>query len=86
MDSRTFESNAMAGIGNFSGAHSKRGTPNKCQKAEYDNFLISMRVEQVNKSLKCDKTFKKPAFVYAANAINGRFNTDFTSKNVENHY
>ncbi|XP_039140442.1 uncharacterized protein At2g29880-like [Dioscorea cayenensis subsp. rotundata] len=65
---------------------SKRGTPNKRWKAEYDAFLIPILVEQVRKGLKCDKSFKRAAFVFAAVAVNARFNTEFSAENVENHY
>ncbi|KAJ0985961.1 hypothetical protein J5N97_004317 [Dioscorea zingiberensis] len=65
---------------------SKRGTPNKRWKPEYDNFFIPLLVEQANKGLKYDKTFKRPAFACAALAVNNHFNTNFTPENVENHY
>ncbi|KAH7669179.1 Myb/SANT-like domain-containing protein, partial [Dioscorea alata] len=65
---------------------SKRGTPNKRWKAEYNNFLIPLLLEQVRKGLKCDKSFKRAAFVFAAVAVNSRFNTEFNAENVENHY
>ncbi|KAH7663734.1 Myb/SANT-like domain-containing protein, partial [Dioscorea alata] len=42
--------------------------------------------EQVRKGLKCDKSFKRAAFVYAAVAVNSRFGTEFSAENVENHY
>ncbi|XP_039133280.1 uncharacterized protein LOC120270346 [Dioscorea cayenensis subsp. rotundata] len=80
MDGTTVE------IGSSSGARAKRGTPNKSWKTEYDDFLIPVLVEQVKKGMKCDKTFKKPAFVYAASAVNARFKTNYTAYNVENHY
>ncbi|XP_039138787.1 uncharacterized protein At2g29880-like [Dioscorea cayenensis subsp. rotundata] len=65
---------------------SKRGTPNKRWKGEYDSFLIPLLVEQVKKGMKCDKSFKRAAFNFAAVAVNSRFNTDFSAENVENHY
>ncbi|XP_039115840.1 uncharacterized protein LOC120251371 [Dioscorea cayenensis subsp. rotundata] len=65
---------------------SKRGTPNKQWKAEYDSFLIPILLEQVRKWLKCDKSFKRATFVFAAVAVNARFNTEFSAENVENHY
>ncbi|KAJ0965638.1 hypothetical protein J5N97_026776 [Dioscorea zingiberensis] len=71
---------------NVSSRPSKRGTPNKRWKPELDEFLILILVDQANKGLKCDKTFKKPMFAFAANAINARFGTDFTPESVENHY
>ncbi|XP_039120400.1 uncharacterized protein LOC120256804 [Dioscorea cayenensis subsp. rotundata] len=80
MDGTTLE------ISSLSGARARRGTHNKCWKTEYDDFLIPVLVEQVKKGMKCDKTFKKPAFVYAASAVNARFKIDYTVDNVENHY
>lgn len=71
---------------NARAAKGKRGTPNKRWKAEFDNFLIPVLVEQANKGLKCDKSFKRVAFAHAASAVNTKFNTDFTAENVENHY
>ncbi|XP_039119012.1 uncharacterized protein LOC120255182 [Dioscorea cayenensis subsp. rotundata] len=64
----------------------KCGTPNKRWKAEFDNFLIPLLVEQANKGLKCDKSFKRVAFAHAASAMNTKFNTNFIVENVENHY
>lgn len=86
MGGHNIRKNAMVGIGNLTWAYTKRGTPNKCWKAKYDDFLIHVLVEQVNKGLKCHKMFKNSTFVYAANAINARFNTNFTDDNVNNHY
>ncbi|XP_039134234.1 uncharacterized protein LOC120271626 [Dioscorea cayenensis subsp. rotundata] len=71
---------------NARSAKGKRGTPNKRWKAKFDNFLIPVLVEQANKGLKCDKSFKRVAFAHAASAVNTKFNTDFTAENVENHY
>lgn len=65
---------------------SKRGTPNKRWKAEYDNFLIRLLVEQDRQGLKCDISFKRAAFFYVAVHVNSRFYTMFTVENVENHY
>ncbi|XP_039130813.1 uncharacterized protein LOC120267181 [Dioscorea cayenensis subsp. rotundata] len=59
---------------------------NKRWKTEFDNFLIPVLVEQANKGLKCDKSFKRVAFAHAASAVNTKFNTDFTAENIENHY
>ncbi|KAH7679248.1 Myb/SANT-like domain-containing protein [Dioscorea alata] len=36
--------------------------------------------------LKCDKSFKRAAFVFAAVSVNSRFDTEFSTENVENHY
>ncbi|XP_039138769.1 uncharacterized protein LOC120276102 [Dioscorea cayenensis subsp. rotundata] len=71
---------------NARAAKGKRGTPNKRWKAEFDNFLIPVLVEQANKGLKCDKSLKRVAFAHAASTVNTKFNTDFTAENVENHY
>ncbi|KAH7685606.1 Myb/SANT-like domain-containing protein, partial [Dioscorea alata] len=38
------------------------------------------------KGLQCDKSFKRAAFVFAAVTVNSRFNTEFNTENVENHY
>ncbi|XP_039134205.1 uncharacterized protein LOC120271588 [Dioscorea cayenensis subsp. rotundata] len=65
---------------------SKRGTPNKRWKPDYDNFLTPLLVEQARKGLKCDKSFKRAAFAFAAVQVNARFGTTFTVENVENHY
>ncbi|KAH7688926.1 Myb/SANT-like domain-containing protein, partial [Dioscorea alata] len=43
-------------------------------------------MEQVRKVLKCDKSFKRAAFVFTSVAVNSRFNTEFSAENVENHY
>ncbi|KAH7672132.1 hypothetical protein IHE45_09G033200 [Dioscorea alata] len=43
-------------------------------------------MEQVRKGLKCDKSFKRVAFVFAVVAVSSRFYTEFNSENVENHY
>lgn len=64
----------------------KQGTPNKRWKNEFDNLLIPLLVDQANKGLKCDKSFKQVAFTHAATAVNAKFGTDFTPENVENHY
>lgn len=63
---------------------SNGGNPNKRWKAEYDNYLIPLLVEQARKRLKCDKSFKCVAFSYAAIAVNARFNTEFTTEDMEN--
>lgn len=78
--------NSTHDAGNSKSDKSKRGTPNKRWKIKFDNFLIPLLVDQVNKGLKCDKSFKRAAFTYVASPINGRFGIDFTAKNVENHY
>lgn len=65
---------------------SKRGTPNKRWKAEFDRFLIPLLVDQVRKGLKCDKSFKRAAFGFATIVINAWFNSEFNTENVENHY
>ncbi|XP_039133563.1 uncharacterized protein LOC120270578 isoform X2 [Dioscorea cayenensis subsp. rotundata] len=72
--------------GGTSKAATKRGTPNKRWKPDFDNVLIPVLVEQVRQGLKCDKSFKRAAFGHAASAVNARFNTNFTPENVENHY
>ncbi|XP_039143525.1 uncharacterized protein LOC120280675 isoform X1 [Dioscorea cayenensis subsp. rotundata] len=72
--------------GGTSKAATKRGTPNKHWKPDFDNVLIPVLVEQVRQGLKCDKSFKRAAFGHAASAVNARFNTNFTPENVENHY
>ncbi|KAH7679037.1 hypothetical protein IHE45_06G033000 [Dioscorea alata] len=51
-------------------AKGKRGTPNKRRKNDFDNFLIPLLVDQANKGLKCDKSFKRIAFSHAASAVN----------------
>lgn len=51
---------------------SKRGTPNKRWKDEYDNFLIPLLVEQARKGLKCDKSFKRAVFAFTAIHVNSR--------------
>ncbi|XP_039141264.1 uncharacterized protein LOC120278583 [Dioscorea cayenensis subsp. rotundata] len=61
---------------------SKRGTPNKQWKVEYDSFLIPLLQEQVQKGLKCDISFKRAAFVFAVVAVNSRFNTEFSAENA----
>lgn len=67
-------------------ASNKHATPNKRWKPEYNNFLIPLLVDQGMKGFKCDKSFKRAAFAFAAVAVNTRFKTDFSPKNVENHY
>ncbi|XP_039134144.1 uncharacterized protein LOC120271521 [Dioscorea cayenensis subsp. rotundata] len=42
--------------------------------------------KQVKKGMKCDKSFKRAAFVFVAVAVNSRFDIDFSAENVENHY
>ncbi|XP_039120076.1 uncharacterized protein LOC120256443 [Dioscorea cayenensis subsp. rotundata] len=66
---------------------SKRGTPNKRWKTEYDNYLIPLLVDQVSKGLKCDKSFKREALMHVCTYhVNVKFNTEYTPENVENHY
>ena len=43
-------------------------------------------MDQTQKGLKCGKLFKQAAFAFTVVAINTRFNTDFSSENVENDY
>lgn len=76
----------LAGISTLSGLRAKCGTPNKHWKSEYDDFLIPIFAEHVNNGLKCDKSFKKPSFVYVSNVVNAKFKIDFIVDNVENHY
>lgn len=64
----------------------KRETPNKRRKAEHDDFLIPRFVEQARKWLKCDKSYKRSPFAYAAVPVNTKFKIDFSPKNIENHY
>lgn len=64
----------------------KRGTPKKRWKPDFDNFSIPVLVEHVRQIRKCDKSFKRARFGYAASAMNARFNTNFSVENVENHY
>ena len=64
----------------------KHGILNKWWKSGYDNFLIPFLVDQAQKGLKCDKSFKRAACAFIAVAINTRFKTDFNSEKVENHY
>ncbi|XP_039127572.1 uncharacterized protein LOC120263676 [Dioscorea cayenensis subsp. rotundata] len=67
------------------GGANKRGTPNRHWKPNFDNFLVLL-VEQVQRGLKCDKSFKRTAFSYAASTVNAHFRTNFSTDNVENHY
>lgn len=60
--------------------------PNKSWITGFDNFLILLLIDQAKKGLKCDKSFKRVAFSYITTTTNGRFNPDFISENVENHY
>lgn len=78
--------NRVSDVGCSKLTGNKRGTPNKRWKPEYDNFLITLLVDQGMKGFKCDKSFKRAAFAFAAVAVNTRFKTDFSPKNVENHY
>ena len=64
----------------------KRGSPNKRWKPNFDNFLIPLLVDQAQKGLKCDESFKRAAFAFTAVVVNTRFKTDFSPENVENHY
>ncbi|XP_039121005.1 uncharacterized protein LOC120257637 [Dioscorea cayenensis subsp. rotundata] len=64
----------------------KRGTPKKRWKPDFDNFSIPVLVEHVRQIRKCDKSFKRARFGYAASAMNAIFNTNFSVENVENHY
>lgn len=66
--------------------NNKRSTPNKRWKPEFDNFLILVLVDQASKGFKCDKSFKRVAFAFATTYVNTRFNTNFTTENIENHY
>ncbi|XP_039141232.1 uncharacterized protein LOC120278518 [Dioscorea cayenensis subsp. rotundata] len=62
---------------------SKRRTPNKRWKAEFDRFLIPLLVDQVRKGLKCDKLFERAGFAFVAVAVNSRFKTEFNAKNIK---
>ena len=62
----------MVEISNSFRAHARHDAPNILWKVEYDDFLIPLPVMQINNGLKCDKTFKKPVFVYVANTVNAR--------------
>lgn len=75
----------MHDVDNSQSGKAKRGTPNKRQKIEFDNFFIPLLVDQDIKGLKCDKSFKSAMFAHAASPVNGKFGTNFTAKNVKNH-
>ncbi|KAK1258596.1 hypothetical protein QJS04_geneDACA020375 [Acorus gramineus] len=48
-------------------------------------FMQKCLVEQAEKGMKIDKTFKRPAFIATARAVSEKFNVLCTDSNVENH-
>ncbi|XP_039125510.1 uncharacterized protein LOC120261626 [Dioscorea cayenensis subsp. rotundata] len=64
----------------------RKGTPNKRWTKEMDNVLIPLLADMARSGLKVDKSFKRQAFVDAANVVNSRFPTaSMDADNVENH-
>lgn len=60
MDRHNVEKNAMRRINSSNDAPGKYCTPNKHWKIEFDNFLILLSIEYVNKSLEIWQDFEKP--------------------------
>lgn len=79
-------SNCPLDVPSPNAAKGKHDTLNKRWRNEFYNYLIPLLVNQANKGLKCDKSFKRVAFVHVASAVNAKFGTHFTLENGENHY
>ncbi|KAH7672047.1 Myb/SANT-like domain-containing protein [Dioscorea alata] len=64
----------------------RKGTPNKRWTKEMDNVLRPLLADMARSGLKVDKSFKRQAFVEAANVVNSRFPAAcMDAENVENH-
>ncbi|KAH7681900.1 Myb/SANT-like domain-containing protein [Dioscorea alata] len=64
----------------------RKGTPNKRWTKEMDNVLIPLLADMARSGIKVDKSFKRQAFVEAANVVNNRFPAAcMDADNVENH-
>ena len=72
----------VRGVAISKAATSKRGTPNKHWKPNFDNFLIPVLVKQARKDFKLNKSIKWATFVHVASAMNAKFNTNFSVENV----
>ncbi|KAH7672048.1 Myb/SANT-like domain-containing protein [Dioscorea alata] len=74
-------------MNNIEGAQGEKrtGTPNKRWTKEMDNVLIPLLADMARSGLKVDKSFKRQAFVEAANVVNSRFPAAcMDADNVEN--
>ncbi|KAM0951967.1 putative peptidylprolyl isomerase [Dioscorea sansibarensis] len=73
---------------NVEGAPSdkRKGSPNKRWTEDMDNVLIPLLADMARSGLKVDKSFKRQAFVEAANIVNSKYPAACVdADNVENH-